>query len=110
VTTTDEDAIRAAMAIAAEIAEGRLDPAELARVTAEEARAAFGRVVGPGDELWELHCDVARQVLAVGDAIQASELAEWTAVYAAKEGVELAPKVSWIEQALAAGDEDGDDE
>lgn len=110
--TTDEDAIKAAMAIAAEIAEGKLDPADLAAVTAEEARAAFGRVVGPGDELWPLHVEVFRAVLAVGGAIQANELAEWTAVYAAKEGVDLTPPVSWIETALAAGvaDEDGEGE
>jgi len=107
--TTDEDAIKAAMAIAAEVAEGKLDPAELAAVVEAESRAAFGRVVGPGDALWELHVDVARQCLAVGGWISADELAEWAAAYRAKEG--KPPQVSVIERLLAAGaDEDGDDE
>ncbi|AQT78306.1 flagellar hook-length control protein [Mycolicibacterium litorale] len=108
--TTDEDAITAALAVAEDIAEGRLDPAELAAVAAAEARAAFGRVVGEGDEMWELHVDVARQCLAVGGWITSDELAEWVAVYRAAEGPPPAPQ-SWIEQALAASaDEDGDDD
>lgn len=110
-----EDAVRAAMAIARDIAEGRLDPADLAAVTATEQREAFGRVAGPGDALWELHVEVARQVLAAG-GVPVDELAEWVAVFRAAAGepvVEAQP--SWIEQALAAAaaaaaDEDEDED
>lgn len=108
--TEAEDAVRAAMAIARDIAEGRMDPAELAAVFAAEGREAFGRVAGPGDELWPLHVEVARQVLALG-GVPVDELAEWVAVFRAAAGepaVEAQP--SWIEQALAAAADEERDE
>jgi hypothetical protein len=107
--TAAEDAVRAAMAIARDIAEGRMDPADLAAVTAAEQREAFGRVAGPDDALWPLHVEVARQVLAAG-GIPVDELAEWVAVFRAAAGepaVEAQP--SWIEQALAAADDEADE-
>ncbi|MHC9292028.1 flagellar hook-length control protein [Mycobacterium sp. LTG2003] len=98
--------VDAAMTLAEDIATGRLDPAALDAAAAAEARALFGRVEGPGDPLWELHVDVARQVLAVGGGIPANELAEWAAVYRLAEGVETEREPSWIERALAEGDDE----
>ena len=111
-------AVDAAMSIAQDVAEGRVAPADLEAQALAECRKLFGRVAGPGDVLWELHVEVARQVLAVGgEWISGDELTEWAAVYRAAE--EPAPVVvdatprgpSWIEQALAEGaddDEEGD--
>ncbi|OMC08528.1 flagellar hook-length control protein [Mycolicibacterium fortuitum] len=98
--------VSAAMAVAQDIAEGKLDTAQLDAAVAAEVRALFGRVEGPGDPLWDLHVDVARQVLAVGGGVSSVELAEWTAVYRAAEGVEAAPAGSWIEDALAQYDDE----
>jgi hypothetical protein len=53
-------AVKAAMSVATDITEGRLNPADLDRVALDECRALFGRVVGPGDPLWELQVEVAR--------------------------------------------------
>jgi hypothetical protein len=108
VVVTADDGIKAAMAVARDIAEGRVLPAQLEVSAAGKARALFGRVVGPGDPLWELQVDVCRQVLAVGGGIPVGELAEWVAVYRAADAevVVPAPGVagrgpSWIEAALA---------
>ncbi|OMB79263.1 hypothetical protein [Mycolicibacterium conceptionense] len=98
--------VTAAMSVAQDIAEGKVDTAQLDDAVAAECRTLFGRVEGPGDPLWELQVDVARQVLAVGGGVSSVELAEWTAVYRAAEGVEAAPAGSWIEDALAQFDED----
>ena len=98
-------AVLAAMSIAEDIAEGRVQPADLDAQALTECRSLFGRVAGPGDPLWELHVDVARQVLAVG-GVPAGELAEWAAVQAAAEGVEAEREPSWIERALADGADD----
>lgn len=97
--------VDAAMSVAEDIATGRVDTAQLDAAVLAECRELFGRVAGPGDPLWELHVDVARQVLAVGGGLSSMELAEWTAVYRAAEGVEAAPAGSWIEDALAAFDD-----
>lgn len=75
-----KSAIETAMSVATDITEGRLDPDSMEAQVLVECRALFGRVAGPGDPLWELHVDVARQVLAVGGGIPAHELAEWSAV------------------------------
>lgn len=80
------DGIRAAMSVAKDIAEGRLDPTVLGSDFVQEARELFGRVVGPGDELWALQADVARQVLALG-GVPADELAEWLALTRNRETV-----------------------
>ena len=44
-----------------------------------KCRELFGTVVGDGDPLWDLHRDIARQVLAL-DGVPADELSEWLAV------------------------------
>jgi hypothetical protein len=76
---TKRDAIDAAMSVAEDVAESRLDPAQLDQAVADECRDLFGTVVGDGDPLWELHTDVARQAIALG-ALSANELQEWLAV------------------------------
>ena len=62
------------MSAAKDIAEGRISPADLDRLALEECRALFGHVAGPEDPLWELHVDIARQVLAL-DVLPYNELA-----------------------------------
>lgn len=51
---------------------------------AEQMRALFGDVHGPGDPLWGLQVDVCRSVLKAG-GIPATELAEWAAVQRGRE-------------------------
>ena len=108
--TAMKAAVTAALAIAEDVTAGQLDVTTLDALALEECRTLFARVVGPGDPLWDLHVDVARQVLAVGGGVPVDELAEWVAVYraAAADAAELAPEpvpadrgVSWIEAALA---------
>lgn len=82
----DAAAITAIMDVARAVAAGDINPTDIEGAATTECRRLFGRVEGPGDPLWELHVDVARQVLAVGGGIPAAELAEWTAVYRAAEG------------------------
>jgi hypothetical protein len=101
-------AVDAALAVAEDITAGRLDPDELEAEVAELVRAAAGTVVGPGDPVWPVQVQIARDVLAVGGGIPANELAEWAAVTAHKEGVALDTQKSWIEQALAQYDEHED--
>lgn len=96
--------VTAAMSVAQDIAEGKVDTGQLDAAVAAECRTLFARVEGPGDPLWELQVDVARQVLAVGGGVSSVELAEWTAVYRQAEGSEAAPAASWIEDALAQYD------
>ena len=82
-TSTPEDVIKAAMTLARHAAEGALDAATLDRELADELRRAFGLVVGPGDALWPLQVDVARQTLAlsgIASGIGLDELREWVAV------------------------------
>lgn len=103
-STAGQTAIKAAMSVAKDIAEGRVAPASLADVALTECRTLFGAVVGPDDPLWPLQAEVARQVLAAG-GIPANELQEWLAVQRSREGIQVVPAVaggSWIEQALAA--------
>ena len=69
-------AVKAAMSVATDITEGRLNPVDLERRAVAKCRELFGHVAGPGDALWPLHVDVTRQVLALG-AFPAGELAEW---------------------------------
>lgn len=101
--------IDAALTVADDVAQGRMDPTQLDAIAAAECRDLFGHVAGPDDPLWELHVDVARQVLGVG-GVPAAELAEWLAVARTTEG--NSPESpdssgpSWIEQALAAMDDD----
>ncbi len=108
-------AVTAALAIAEDVTAGQLDVTTLDALALEECRGLFSRVVGPGDVLWDLHVEVARQVLAVGGGVPVDELAEWVAVYRAAEAeaaAELAAAVpadrgpSWIETALADVDDE----
>ncbi|WHU48668.1 flagellar hook-length control protein [Gordonia sp. L191] len=78
--------ITAAMDLAADVAENRLDPAELTAQLNAEARTLFGAVVGPHDPLWPLQLDVTRQMLAAG-GVPADELSEWLAVARRREAV-----------------------
>lgn len=78
-TTTVDEVIKSAAAVARDAAEGRLDPAALDAAVTAECRALFGTVGGPEDALWTVHLDVARQVLALG-GVPADELGEWLAL------------------------------
>lgn len=77
--TATEDVIKAAMGIAKDAAEGRLSPVDLDIELTAQCRSLFGVVAGPGDPLWPLHVDVARQVLAAG-GLSLDECREWIAV------------------------------
>ncbi len=90
-TITPDDVIKAATSVARDAAEGRLAPLDLEQHAVTECRGLFGTVAGPGDPLWSLHLDVARQVLAL-DGIPADELAEWLAVARQRAG-ELTPSL-----------------
>lgn len=83
--STTEDVIKAAASVARDVTEGRLDPAALDHAVADECRVLFGEVVGADDQLWPLHLDVARQVLAA-DGLSADELSEWLAVARSRAG------------------------
>jgi hypothetical protein len=52
---------------------------------ATECRELFGTVAGPGDALWELHVQVARDILAQ-KGIPADELTESLAVARPQHG------------------------
>lgn len=102
--TTKREAVEAAVSVADRLASGEIDPDDMVAAAVSECRRLFGRVDGPDDALWELHVDVARQVLAAG-GIPVGELREWVAVWAAVE-----PERSWVETALAEYDDAGDDD
>ncbi|WP_020109609.1 hypothetical protein [Nocardia sp. 348MFTsu5.1] len=84
-TTNEAAAIKSAMSVAKQVADGTLHPADLDRAAADECRVLFGTVAGPDDPLWPLHLDVARGVLAAG-GIPADELTEWLAVARQRAG------------------------
>lgn len=88
-TMTPEDAIKAASSLARDIADGGLSPSDLEAQAVAECRELFGTVAGPDDPLWELHRDIARQVLAL-DGVPADELAEWLAVARQRVGEPVA--------------------
>jgi hypothetical protein len=77
--TTASDVVTAAMGIAEDAAQGRLDPATLETQLETELRALVGTVIGEGDPLFALQVEIARGVLAVG-GVPTDELAEWLAV------------------------------
>ncbi len=87
-TTTTQDAIKAATSVARDIADGGLSPSELEGQAVAECLELFSTVAGPDDPLWELHRDIARQVLAL-DGVPADELAEWLAVARQRSGEPL---------------------
>ncbi|MCH9735721.1 MAG: flagellar hook-length control protein [Actinomycetia bacterium] len=76
--STQADVITAAMGVARDAAEGRLDPGELEAAAVEECRQLMGQVIVDGP-MWNLQLETARAVLAAG-GIPATELREWTAV------------------------------
>lgn len=104
-----QDAIKAAMTVAKDVAEGRLDPAALDAAVAAECRQLFAFVTGPADPLWDIHVEVARQVLAL-DGIPVDELAEWLAVTRKAQGIKEAPADSWAARVLEqmADEDDGE--
>ncbi|WP_373202356.1 flagellar hook-length control protein [Mycobacterium marinum] len=105
-TATTSDVITAAMSIASEAADGRLDPAALQATAVAECRELFGTVVGDGDALWSLHAEVARQAIALG-ALSADELSEWAAVMRRRAGETVeppAPPVDLLPPDSAASD------
>ena len=75
----------AALVLAKDAAEGRVSVATVEQAAADRCRALFGTVAGPGDPLWSLHTDTARQAISLG-AFTAAELSEWAAVIRQREG------------------------
>ncbi|WP_267307051.1 flagellar hook-length control protein [Mycobacterium barrassiae] len=95
------------MSVAQDITSGQLDPEQLEAAAVQACREAVGTVIGPGDPVWPVQVSIVRDVLAVGGAVSADELAEWAAVERSREEPSSTGR-SWIEQALAldAGEED----
>ena len=87
---TPEDAVKAAMSVARDVTAGTLTPENLEATLVAEVRELVGTVVGPGDPLFELQCDIARGVLAAG-GIPHTELSQWTAVHRRRAGEAAAP-------------------
>lgn len=106
--TTVENVIKSATSVARDAAEGRLDPAVLDTAVADQCRELFGVVAGPGDPVWPLHVDIARQVLALG-ALTADELGEWQAVIRRREDSE-AVEPAGAAKASALPDTPADDQ
>jgi len=75
----------AALILAKAAAEGHVSIDVVEQAAEQRCRALFGSVAGPGDPLWELHVEVARQAISLG-ALSASELGEWQAVIRQREG------------------------
>ncbi|TWS20202.1 hypothetical protein FK529_08790 [Tsukamurella asaccharolytica] len=86
----DADVVNAAFDVQAEMTAGTLSAATLERELLETMRSQFGTVgAGPGDPLWSLHLDVARQFIAAG-GLTSGELREWLSVrLRAENGGEL---------------------
>lgn len=102
-------AVQAAMDVAEAVAGGTLNASALEAAAVAECRQLFAHVAGPGDPLWELHVDIARQVLGVGGGIPAGELAEWLAVTRSAEGGDAPRGPSWIETLLEQLADDAED-
>lgn len=118
-TPTKRDAVNAAMTVAEDIAEGRLNPAALQQQAVTELREQFGTVIGDGDALWTLHADVARQAVGLG-ALSPDELREWAAVLDRRTGVAVEPpaphddlppveSVASVDESQPESTDDGDD-
>lgn len=108
-TITTQDAIKAATSVARDIADGGLSPSDLERQAVAECRELFGSVAGPDDPMWELHRDIARQVLAL-DGVPADELAEWLAVARQRAGEaigSIAPAETPLEPVSVVGEAHG---
>jgi hypothetical protein len=85
---TKREAVDAAMGLAEDVAEGRLDPAVLEQQAVAELRELFGEVVGPDSPAWPTQLEVARGVLAAG-GLGLDEQSEWLAVARHKAGEPL---------------------
>lgn len=109
-TQTPEQLMDAAMDIAAAVTDGTIAPTEIEAATLAKCREAVGVVYGPHDPLWELHRDITRQYLHAG-GLTVEELLEWVAVMRSRQPEpEQESGPSWIEQALAEGADDEDDD
>lgn len=115
-TMTLEDAIRAASSVARDVADGKLNPADLEAQAVAELQQLVGQVVGPGDPIWELQVQIARGVLALG-GVPADELAEWLAVARQRAGEpvsqpdpdEATPTVEAFPSGMLSADSDADE-
>lgn len=76
---TKRDAIDAALQLAEDLNDGKIDSAGLDIELASTCRALVGAVTGPDDALWPMQVDIARQAIALG-ALTADELSEWATV------------------------------
>lgn len=103
-----ERCVGSLMQLARDLVDGKITPAEVEGPAVDQCRELFAHVAGPRDPLWELQVAVARKVIGL-DGIPVAELAEWVAVLGGDDEPE-APAVSWIEQALAAGADDEDND
>ena len=78
------DVVNAASDVLRDIENGSLRPAEV-EARGDDADAHAGRSSQwSGDSLWELHCDVTRQALALG-ASTSAEIREWASVAERRE-------------------------
>lgn len=84
-TLSKKHAIAAAMAVAEDVAEGRLSPVDLEAQAITELTALVRTVVGPDDLMFELQVEICRGVLAAGGIPAADELQEWVAVAKRRE-------------------------
>lgn len=87
---TKRDTIEAAMNLAEDVAEGRLDVADLERQAAKELRSLILVETQPDSDLAVLQVHSARRVLARG-GIPTDELAEWLAVQRRRENLDATP-------------------
>jgi hypothetical protein len=107
-TITAEDAIKAASSVARDVADGKLDPADLQCQVVAELTELVGTVAGPDDPLWDLQVGIARQVLAAG-GIDHLELAEWAAVGRRRENPDAADAVHTVPPTGVMAPTDGPD-
>jgi hypothetical protein len=77
--TAPTEPVKAALALARDLAAGQVDPAQLEAELATKCRELFSVVAGPTDPLWELQVSVARQVIEAG-GLTLDEIREWCAV------------------------------
>jgi hypothetical protein len=87
--STPADVVKAAMSIATDAAEGRLDPAQLEHQAVGELSALMLIEPDAGSDLEALQAESARRVLARG-GIPTDELAEWLAVQRRRENPDAA--------------------
>lgn len=84
-TSALDPVANAALDLAKSAAEGHVSIDVVEQAAEQRCRALFSTVAGPGDTLWPLHVEVARQAISLG-ALSAAELGEWAAVIRQREG------------------------